>query len=616
MGCRLLVLAALVLVVATALAPGAAAKGKKASCKGTKVAVKAGKKTTCLPFAKVFPPPKELDTRLVHLQQVLKFDPASAVTGKKRKRVRKLQSSFRTAAQRAQTKLLKVAPKALAFVDRQGRRRRSVLIPAGPGARLGRLPVPGRPGPAAASKAPRWARWATTAASWKSRSAAACTRGSPSSPAVASPPSTSPSARRRTARSTAKAVASSASPSKSAVRARSSREAPPTSNRKRRSTARSGRTPSSSRSTSSTPRKSSSSPPPQGYPIVIRGGVTRKVHIPMPSGPIRPGQRQRSLLRRPARSEVRRGVLREHGQIRDRQLQERRGALEQLRTPALLRRTGLRSRQQRDQIEKGRRKNSSASTPRRGRTAAGRPKRGGHSSAPLNAEFSPMASQDASPTIQYTVDQIPGRRSGQGHGESHLDRRGRPKDLDRSRSSRPGIEIEGNFGGELPRRNRARSPERSEMDRGGETQPPRARGRRRAQRPLHRRPGPGMCRSTSRGSSNPASPGATSRARHRDRCRAGSMTVTGTGPEHGPPYEYDIESLDAVHADTGARGWRPARKPPRKKATKGSTFETGPPGSSASAARCPATGSPSPAPKTKASARVTYIQNWDLHATE
>ena len=37
MGCRLLVLAALVLVVATALAPGASAKGKKPSCKGTKV---------------------------------------------------------------------------------------------------------------------------------------------------------------------------------------------------------------------------------------------------------------------------------------------------------------------------------------------------------------------------------------------------------------------------------------------------------------------------------------------------------------------------------------------------------------------------------------------------
>ncbi len=146
MGCRLLVLAALVLVVATALAPGAAAKGKKPSCKGTKVAVKAGKKTTCLPFAKVFPPPQELDTRLVHLQQVLKFDPASAVTGKKRKRVRKLQSSFRTAAQRAQSKLLKVAPKALAFIDRKGGGAGSVLIPAGPGARLGRLqPRPGRP---------------------------------------------------------------------------------------------------------------------------------------------------------------------------------------------------------------------------------------------------------------------------------------------------------------------------------------------------------------------------------------------------------------------------------------------------------------------------------------
>ena len=146
MGCRLLVLAALVLVVATALAPGAAAKGKKPSCKGTKVAVKAGKKKTCLPFAKVFPPPQELDTRLVHLQQVLKFDPASAVTGKKRKRVRKLQSSFRTAAQRAQSKLLKVAPKALAFIDRKGGGAGASSFPPGPAlASAGCSPGPAGP---------------------------------------------------------------------------------------------------------------------------------------------------------------------------------------------------------------------------------------------------------------------------------------------------------------------------------------------------------------------------------------------------------------------------------------------------------------------------------------
>ena len=80
------------------------------------------------------------------MQQVLKFDPASAVTGKKRKRVRKLQSSFRTAAQRAQTKLIKVAPKALAFIDRKGGGAGASLFPPGPAlASAGCSPGPAGP---------------------------------------------------------------------------------------------------------------------------------------------------------------------------------------------------------------------------------------------------------------------------------------------------------------------------------------------------------------------------------------------------------------------------------------------------------------------------------------
>jgi hypothetical protein len=110
---------ALVLVVAV-LAPAAAAKGKKVACKGAKVAVTVGKKTTCQPFAQVFPKPEAIDPRLAHLQQALKFDPAKAVHGKKRKRARTLQSGFGAAGKRAQKKLLKLLPKALAFIDRQG----------------------------------------------------------------------------------------------------------------------------------------------------------------------------------------------------------------------------------------------------------------------------------------------------------------------------------------------------------------------------------------------------------------------------------------------------------------------------------------------------------------
>jgi hypothetical protein len=85
-----------------------------------------------MPFAKVFPSPKAIDTRLSYIQQVLKFDPASAVRGKKRKRVRRLQSGFRAAVKRAQGKLLRIAPKALAFVDRRAGRAAASSFPPGP----------------------------------------------------------------------------------------------------------------------------------------------------------------------------------------------------------------------------------------------------------------------------------------------------------------------------------------------------------------------------------------------------------------------------------------------------------------------------------------------------
>ena len=96
------------------------ATAKTVTCKGAKVPVTVGKKTTCKPLAKAIPKPKATDARLGHLQEVLRFDPAKAVKGKKRKRARTLQSGFGAAGKRMQKKLLKVLPKALAFVDRKG----------------------------------------------------------------------------------------------------------------------------------------------------------------------------------------------------------------------------------------------------------------------------------------------------------------------------------------------------------------------------------------------------------------------------------------------------------------------------------------------------------------
>jgi hypothetical protein len=116
---RLLAVSALLGLLIGGSVTDAAGKGK-VKCKGTKVPVTIGKRTMCKPIATAIPKPKAIDPRLAHLEEVLKFDPAKAVHGKKRKRARTLQSGFGAAGKRAQKKLLKVLPKALAFIDRKG----------------------------------------------------------------------------------------------------------------------------------------------------------------------------------------------------------------------------------------------------------------------------------------------------------------------------------------------------------------------------------------------------------------------------------------------------------------------------------------------------------------
>lgn len=118
-GCRCLVLVALVLAAAAVLAPVADGKGKKSACKGTKVAVKVGGRRTCQAFSKVFPTPKDVDLRLSYLRQALKLDPAKVAPKKKRKRIHSLQSGFGATGRRLQKKLLASLPKALAYFDRK-----------------------------------------------------------------------------------------------------------------------------------------------------------------------------------------------------------------------------------------------------------------------------------------------------------------------------------------------------------------------------------------------------------------------------------------------------------------------------------------------------------------
>jgi hypothetical protein len=115
-GC-LLVLTAFLLPMTDSVST-AAGKGKKVACKGAKVPVTVGKRTTCKPLAKAFPKPKAIDLRLAYLKQALKLD-VSKLHARKARRARTLQSGFGAAGRRAQKKLLKLLPKALAFLDRK-----------------------------------------------------------------------------------------------------------------------------------------------------------------------------------------------------------------------------------------------------------------------------------------------------------------------------------------------------------------------------------------------------------------------------------------------------------------------------------------------------------------
>ena len=98
----------------------ATTSAKAKTCNGAKVPVTVGKKTTCKPLGKAIPKPKAMDLRLAHLQEALTQDPAKMVKGKKRKRLRTLQSGFGAAGKRLQKKLLRSLPKALAVIDRVG----------------------------------------------------------------------------------------------------------------------------------------------------------------------------------------------------------------------------------------------------------------------------------------------------------------------------------------------------------------------------------------------------------------------------------------------------------------------------------------------------------------
>jgi hypothetical protein len=128
----LIAIVSIVLLALPCALASAATQTGKAACRGTKVSVKVGKTKTCQPFARVFPKPGDVDLRLSYLRLALRLDPAKLAPAKKRKRIHSLQSGFGAAGRRLQKRLLASLPKALAYFDRKRRSAAASSLLGGP----------------------------------------------------------------------------------------------------------------------------------------------------------------------------------------------------------------------------------------------------------------------------------------------------------------------------------------------------------------------------------------------------------------------------------------------------------------------------------------------------
>jgi hypothetical protein len=596
--------------VCTALAPTAVAKGGKARCRGTRVAVKVGKKTTCAPFAKVFPAPREIDTRLTYIQQVLKFDPASVAPPKKRKRVRKLQSSFRAAARRAQTKLLKVAPKALAFIDKRGGAAASSLFPPGPalasagchrgpagptggfeGASMGVLgdnggymdvPIGGglhakitfvSCGGVTAFNIPECPT-ANGIVDGKGRGEFSVTFEIRSSSRVLS---------RNTTNFEQKAKIHGEVGPDAKLR---SIDVEHTEELFIVATT-------------------------EGYPIVIRGGVTRKVHIPMPSGQYDPAGATARFFGDPLKPDSGAEAFANTAKAALGSYRSAEGNWSSFSHQPPCAEPVLSPQSNGEKHRRGDEKQLSVYAKARSD--------GGHATearwslvSPLNADFSPTSSQDASPTIHYTVSKTPSGdqlrvtvrvTSTAGAGEKSW-----TQQIESS-----GSQITGGFGGEVSTETALEEPSvqkwtgvvefnRLILGEGGGPTGTYTAISGNVSGDLSGVESSGITGCHQSGSAQGPIPG-------------GTMTVTGTGPEHGPPYEYEI-NLSMPFVPVHATRVAPCPKAAQDEGYEGTEFETGINWELQVSGQSSGDGVTFAGSEDDGFGGVSIEQHWNLHGTE
>jgi hypothetical protein len=609
-GCRSLVLAALVLTAAVALAPDAEANGKKASCRGTKVAVKAGTRTTCVPFAKVFPQPKEIDTRLAFIQQVVKFDPASAANGKKRKRVRKLQGSFRAAARRAQTKLLKVAPKALAFIDSHGGAASSSIFPAGPAfASSGCHPGPAGPtggfeGASIGLLGDNGGYMDVPIGGGLHAKITFVSCGGVT--ALNIPPCP-----------TANGIVDGKGRGEFSVtfeiRSSSRVLSRNTTNFEQKAKIHGEVGPDAKLKSIDVEHTEELFivATTEGYPIVIRGGVTRKVHIPMPSGQYDPASATARFFGDPLKPDTGAEAFANTAKAAITSYRSAEGNWSSFDHQPFCAEPVFDPASNAIKLKKGDQKQVSIYA--KARADGGRATEARWSLlAPLNADFSPTSSQDASPTIQYTVSKTP-----VGDQVKVTVRVTSTAGVGQKTWTEPieasGIEIEGSFGGELSAETPLEVPSVQKWTgvvslhllvpgEGGGRNGTYAVTSGNVSGDLSGIESSGITGCHQSGSAQGPIPG-------------GTMTVTGTGPENGPPYEYEID-LSMPFVPVHALRVAPCPKAAQEEGYEGTEFETGINWELHVSGQMSGDGVTFTGTKDESFGSVSIDQHWNLHPTE
>jgi hypothetical protein len=276
----------------------------------------------------------------------------------------------------------------------------------------------------------------------------------------------------------------------------------------------------------------------QGYPIVIRGGVTRKVHIPMPGGQYEPAGAAARFFGDPLKPDTGAEAFAKTAKAAIDSYRSAEGVWSSFDHQPYCAEPVFSPAGNSEKLHAGESKQLGVYA--KAQTDGGRATEARWTLlGPLNADFSPSSSQDAAPTIQYTVarspvgDQV--RVTVRVTSTAGVGQKTWTEPIDSS-----GFKVEGTFDGEVSAETAVEVPSVEKWSGAVKFT---------GSLPGQGGGGPSGIYSVESGNvsidiSGIESSGIT--ACHQSGSAqgpldGGSMTVTGTGPESGSPYDYEIQ---------------------------------------------------------------------------